>query len=139
MSSGAASSGSVMISDSSTPGCSARKAAIASGISDAAADSNEARRRRPPRTPAIASSSASASPRPGEDRVRVAHERLTGLGEADAARVALDERAAGLALERRDLLADGGLREAERLGGGAERAAHGDFAEHAHAANVKHQ
>ena len=76
---------------------------------------------------------------PGEDRVGVAHERLAGLGQPDAARVALDERAAGLALERGDLLRDGGLREREGLGGGAERAADRDLAEHAHAADVKHQ
>ena len=138
-SSGAESSGSAMISDSSTPGCSARKAAIASGISDAAADSKAASRRRPPRRPAIASSSASASAEAGEDRVGVADERLAGLGQADAARVALDERAAGLALERGDLLRDGGLREGEGLGGGAERAADRDLSEHAHAADVKHQ
>ena len=75
----------------------------------------------------------------GEDGVGVADERLAGLGEPDPARVALDERAAGLALERGDLLRDGGLREGERLGGGAERAADRDFSEHAHAANVKHQ
>ena len=69
----------------------------------------------------------------------MAHERLARLGEPDAARVALDERAAGLALERGDLLRDGGLREGQRLGGGAERAADGDLPEHPHTANVKHQ
>ena len=75
----------------------------------------------------------------GEDRVGVADERLAGLGQPDSARVALDERAAGLALERGDLLRDGGLREGEGLGGGRERAADGDLPEHPHAANVKHQ
>ena len=76
---------------------------------------------------------------PRHDRVGVPHERLARLGEADAARVALHERAAGLALERRDLLADGGLGEAQRLGGGAERAAESDLPEDPHTANVKHQ
>ena len=76
---------------------------------------------------------------PREDRVGVAHERLARLGQPDAARVALDERAAGLALERGDLLRDGGLREGEGLGGGRERAANRDLPEHAHTANVKHQ
>jgi hypothetical protein len=76
---------------------------------------------------------------PREDRVRVAHERLTRLGQPDPARVAGDERAARLALERGDLLRDGGLRERERLGGGAERAPHGDLSQHAHAADVEHQ
>ena len=46
---------------------------------------------------------------------------------------------AGLALERRDLLRDGGLREGQRLGGGGERAADRDLAEDPHAADVKHQ
>ena len=76
---------------------------------------------------------------PSEDRVGVAHERLAGLGQPDAARVALDERAAGLALERGDLLRDGGLGEGEGLGGGRERAADRDLPEHAHTANVEHQ
>jgi hypothetical protein len=69
----------------------------------------------------------------------VAHERLARLGQADPARVALDERAAGFALERGDLLRDGGLCEGEGLGGGAERPAYSDLAEHPHAAHVKHQ
>ena len=55
------SSGSDRLIDSSTAGCSPAKAAIASGISVEPADSNDAIRRRPPRRPAIASSSASAS------------------------------------------------------------------------------
>ena len=69
----------------------------------------------------------------------MADERLARLGEADPARVALDELAAGFALERGDLLRDGGLREGEGLGGSAERAADRDLPEHAHAANVEHQ
>ena len=56
----------------------------------------------------------------GEDRVGVADQRLAGLRQPDPARVALDERAAGFALERGDLLRDGGLREGEGLGRGAE-------------------
>ena len=83
LSSGAESSGSAMISDSSTPGCSARKAAIASGISVAAADSNAASRSRPPRRPAIASSSASASPR----RARIASAWRTSASPASVSRI----------------------------------------------------
>ena len=74
-----------------------------------------------------------------QDRLRVAHERLAGLREPHAARAALDEHRAGLALERRDLLRHGGLGEGERVGGGRERAAQGDLPEHAHAADVEHQ
>ena len=136
---GRESSGSARLIDSSTAGWRSRKAAIASGISVEAADSNDAIRRRPPRRPAIASSSASAS----ASRAMIASAwrttRLAGVGEADAARAALHERRAGLALERGDLLRDGGLRERQRLGGGGERAAHGDLAEHTHAADVEHQ
>ena len=63
LSCGSASSGSASASDSSTAGWRCLNVAIASGISVAPADSNEAIRRRPPRRPAIASSSASASAR----------------------------------------------------------------------------
>ena len=69
----------------------------------------------------------------------MADERLARLGHPDSARVALDERAAGLALERGDLLRDRGLREGEGLGGGAERSAYRDLSEDPHAAYVKHQ
>ena len=139
MSFGSESIGSASDSDSSTAGWRSRKVAIASGISVAPADSKEAMRRRPPRSPAIASSSASAS----ASRPRIASVWRTsarpGVGEADAAHAALDERRPGLALERGDLLRDGGLGEGERLGGGGERAALGDLAQDSHAANVKHQ
>ena len=69
----------------------------------------------------------------------MADERVARVGQADAAHAALDERGAGLALERRDLLRDGGLRERQRLGGGRERAVLGDLAEDPHAADVEHQ
>ena len=69
----------------------------------------------------------------------MAHERAPRVGQADAAHAALDERRPGLALERGDLLRDGGLGERERLRGGGERAALGDLAQDSHAANVKHQ
>ena len=75
----------------------------------------------------------------GEDGVGVAHDGLAGVREADAAGTALDQRGAGLALERRDLLGDGGLGEGERLGRGGERAPGGDLAQHAHTADVEHQ
>ena len=96
-------------------------------------------RRRPPRRPAIASSSASASARRASDRVGVAHERLARLGQPHAARAALHEDGPGLALERGDLLRDGGLREGEGLRGGGEGALDGDLAEDAHAADVEHE
>ena len=69
----------------------------------------------------------------------MAHDGLAGLGQPHAARAALDEHGAGLALERGDLLRDGGLRERERLRRGGEGAPQGDLAQDAHAADVKHQ
>ncbi len=69
----------------------------------------------------------------------MADHRLAGLGQADAAGAALDEHGAGLALQRGDLLGDGGLGEGEGLGRGGERATGGDLAQHAHAADVEHQ
>ena len=97
-----------------------------------------ASRSRPPRSPAIAASSSSAASSRGEDRLGVGHQRAAGVGEADAARAALDEPGAGLALERRHVLADRRLGEVERLGRGGERALLGDLAEDLHAADVEH-
>ena len=74
----------------------------------------------------------------GEDRVGVLDQRATGVGQAHAARVALDERRAGLALEGGDLLGDRGLRVGQRVGGGGEGAARGDLAQHAHSADIEH-
>ena len=73
-----------------------------------------------------------------EDRVGVLHERATGVGQAHAAGAALDEPGAGLALERRHVLADGRLREAQRLRGRGERALRRDLAKDLHAAHVEH-
>jgi hypothetical protein len=53
-----------------------------------------------------------------ENRVGVLEQHAAGLGQPDAARGALEQLGAGLALERRDLPRDGGLGEAQRLGGG---------------------
>ncbi len=75
----------------------------------------------------------------GEDRIRVLAEGATGVGESYAARAALDELRADLALERGDVLADRGLREVERLGGGGEGAAGGHLAQDAHTTDVEHQ
>ena len=52
-----------------------------------------------------------------EDRVGVLHERTARIREAHAARAAVHQTGAGLALERRDVLADRRLGEAERLRG----------------------
>jgi hypothetical protein len=68
----------------------------------------------------------------------VGHERLARGREPDPARAALHELRSGLALERRDLLAHGGLGEGQCLGGSRERALGGHLAEHSHAAYVEH-
>ena len=75
---------------------------------------------------------------PREDDVGVLDQRAARVGQPDAARAALDEHHAGLALQGGDLLGDGRLRVVQRVGGGGERATCGDLAQHAHAANVKH-
>jgi hypothetical protein len=75
----------------------------------------------------------------GEDDVGVVDERASRVGEPHAARVALDEHGSGLALERGDLLRDGGLRVRECVGRGGERAARGDLAQDAHTADVEHK
>ena len=59
-----------------------------------------------------------------DDRLGMAEEQASGLGERDGARPAwaLEEPLSDDALQRLDLLADGRLRVTERLGGPAERA-----------------
>ena len=135
---GVDSSGSASESESSTAGWRARKRAMASGMSVEPADSKAAIRRRPPRRPAIASSSASAS----ASRARIASVWPTSARPASVSRTPRALRSTstvpGLALERRDLLRDGRLGEGQCLGRGGERAAGRDLAEHAHAANVEH-
>ena len=65
-------------------------------------------------------------------------ERLARLGEHDAARPALEQARAGLALERGDLLRDGRGRVGEGVGGARQRAAARDLAQHTQSANVQH-
>ena len=74
----------------------------------------------------------------GEDRLGVADEHLAAGGEADAARLALDQLHADLLLEPRDLLRDGGLGVVERLGGGGEGASQRDLAQDAQQAEIVH-
>ena len=73
-----------------------------------------------------------------EHEVGVADEHLGGAGEAHAAAVALEHGLADLALERGELLGDGGRREVQRVGGGRERPLLGDLAQDAQAAGVDH-
>ena len=65
-------------------------------------------------------------------------ELLAGGGQAPAAAVPLEQRDAGLALERGELLGDRGGGVAERVGGGRDRAAGGELAQDAEAADVEH-
>ena len=64
---------------------------------------------------------------PRHDRLRVTQEQRAGLGHRDGTRATgpLDELLVDDPLERRDLLADGGLRVAELGGGATERASTG--------------
>ena len=98
------SSGSPGISVRSTAGWRSRNAAIARGASVAPAVGNATIRSRPPRRPAIASSSASAS----ASRARIASAWRTSASPASvrlhAARAAIDEHGSRLTFQRRDLL-----------------------------------
>ena len=74
-----------------------------------------------------------------EDRLGVLDQRLPGLGQDDAARAALEQARAGLALEHRDLLRDGGRRVGEDVGGTRQRAAARDLAQYTQSADVQHR
>ena len=74
----------------------------------------------------------------GQDALGVADEHLAAGGQADAARLALDQLHADLLLEPRDLLRDGGLGVVERLGGGGEGASQRDLAQDAQQAEIVH-
>ena len=76
---------------------------------------------------------------PVEDRLGVLHQRLPGLREDDAARPPLEQARAGLALEHRDLLRDGGRRVGEDVGGARQRAAARDLAQYTQSADVQHR
>ena len=76
---------------------------------------------------------------PGQYRVGVLDQHATGLGHAHAARAALHQLGARLALERRHVLRDGRLRKGQRLGRGREGSARADLAKDLHASHIKHQ
>ena len=61
------------------------------------------------------------------------------MGQFRRAGAALDQRQPGLAFKRGDVLADRRLRQAQRLGGGGERAACGDLAEDPDTADMSYQ
>ena len=62
-----------------------------------------------------------------------------GVGEAEPAPVALQQRHAGLALKRGELLGHGGRRVGERLRDGGHRAALVQLAQQPQAADVEHE
>src|ERR671910_519816 len=73
-----------------------------------------------------------------QDALRALDELLAGRGQAPPAAVALEQRDAGLAFERGELLGDRRRRVAERFRGGSDRAAGGELAQDAESANVEH-
>ena len=73
------------------------------------------------------------------DRPRVDEEPLAGRREAQPAPPSLDQAGPELALERGDLLGDGGLGERQRVGGARERAVLGDRAEREQPPRIQHQ
>ena len=92
-------------------------------------------------SPVTSAAAADSSADAASSSARIASVRATsraaGLGQPHPAAVAVEQRDAGLALQRGELLRDGGRREGERAGGGRDRAAAGDLAQDAHAAHVE--
>ena len=74
-----------------------------------------------------------------EHRLGVGQEGTAGVGEAYRTHAALHQPGTGLTFEGGDLLADGRLGERERLGRGRERAAGGNFPQHAKATWIQHK
>src|SRR4029077_16492053 len=74
-----------------------------------------------------------------EQRVGMLDEDERGVGQADAAARTLEQRHAGLALEDRELLADRGGRELQRVGDRGDRAALVELAEQAQPAEIEHR
>ena len=64
-------------------------------------------------------------------------QRVPGAGEHDAARRAVEQRRAGLALEHGQLLRDRRRRQPDRAGRGGDRAAQADLAQQPQAADVE--
>ena len=79
----------------------------------------------PPRSSRTATTDSRASRHLAEHRLGVRAQRAARLGQREPAADAREERDAELGLQAADLLADRRLREVQRLGGGAERAALG--------------
>jgi hypothetical protein len=75
---------------------------------------------------------------PREHHVGVVDQRPARVRQVDAAAGAVDERGAGAALERGDLLGDGRLRVGERLGRGGEGAVLRDRLEDLQLLDVEH-
>jgi len=73
-----------------------------------------------------------------EQRLGVRDQHQRGVGQPQPAAGLLEQRDAGLALERLQLLRHGGRRVAESIGGGGDRAAGGELAEDSEAADVEH-
>jgi hypothetical protein len=73
-----------------------------------------------------------------QQRVGVLDERERRVGEAHPAPGALEQRHARLALEDRELLGDRGGRELQRICDRGDRAARGELAQQADAAEVEH-
>ena len=75
----------------------------------------------------------------GDRRVGVIHQHAAGVGGQRALAGALQELHPDLALEGRHLLADGRLRQVERLGGGRERAPGRDLTQDPQPLHIKHK
>ena len=109
------------------------------GSSARVAVGKEASRTLPVSSAALATSEASARSSAASTSCAWGSSCVRGVGQADAAAVALDQRAAGLALERAELLRDRGRRVTECVGGAGDAAVGGDLAQDEQAARVEHR
>jgi hypothetical protein len=118
----------------------ARLERVERGITSAcAAVWNDATRTRPGHLARRAREVGLGRLEPGDHRVGVGHEPPARLRELHAAADALDQPYARVALERRQLLGDGGRRVGQRLGDRGDRAPRGQLAQQSQAADVQHR
>ena len=116
-----ASGGSASVSSTSMSGCAARRPARRAGTSVAAAEGYAASRTRPRRSVGEVGQLLLGHVQLDRQRVRAGEQHAAGLGELDARRPAQQQRAAGRALQRPQVLADCRLGPAQVPGGATDR------------------
>ena len=132
-------SGDSALLDAARPPGARRPAASRPAATSAASDVAKPPTRRSPTSPAAyASRSARRSSICAKQRVAVGRAARARRREAHAAPVGLQQRLADLALQRGELLGHRRRRQMQRVGGRRDRAAVGELAQRAQAAQVDH-